>query len=75
VQIGGRLVPPSQLSSTERQLSAAWLAASGSNTTDSNGSESHVTRDAGIGAAAVVAVALLVMSGMPTRRRHRLTPA
>jgi hypothetical protein len=54
VQIGGQLVGAARSAFAavvdRAELSAAWLAASGSNTTDSNGSESHVTRDAGIGA-------------------------
>jgi LysM repeat protein len=71
VQIGGRLVPPSQVSSTERQLSSAWLAANGS-----SGSSSHVGRDLGIGlgTAALLAAALLIVAAA-TRRRHRLTTA
>ena len=71
-QISRQLVQPWQLSSTERQMYAAWLAADGS----SGSSSSHVGRDVGValGAAAALAVALLMVAGS-TRRRHRLAPA
>lgn len=69
VQIGGRLVAPAQLSSAERQLSSAWLAAN-----RSSGSDYHLTRDVGIGIAALFAAAL-VFGATITSRRHVPSPA
>lgn len=68
VQIGGQLVPPSQVSSTERRMSSGWLAAH-----RSSGGNSDLGRNLGIGiGAAALLGAVLVMALTAARRRHRL---